>query len=140
LETKRHARLLARRDIDRPRKADAGVLDHFEEGREDIDKAVQAAVVSVTAAEQRFGPVEPCQLPFALVIGMTAAELPAWAEDHATLLVPGALIDGRFEVLMIATGGWQECPWSPTRVGGGEPLCATGSCDWVSAIGSADSR
>jgi hypothetical protein len=42
----------------------------------------------------------------------------------------GALVDGRFEVLMMPTAGWQECPWSPTQLfGGGEP-CATGSADW----------
>jgi hypothetical protein len=44
--------------------------------------------------------------------------------------VPGALVDGRFEVLMIATAGWQECPWSPTQLfGGGKPR-ATGSGEW----------
>jgi hypothetical protein len=110
-------------------KADAGELARFGEGR-DVEKAVQMAVVSVTEAERRFGPVEPCQLSLALLFGKTAAELPAGAEYYSTMLTTGALVDGRFEVLVMPTAGWQECPWSPTKLEGGEPLCATGSCDW----------
>jgi hypothetical protein len=30
---------------------------------------------------------------------------------------------------MISTFGYQECPWSPTKLLGGKP-CATGSSDW----------
>jgi hypothetical protein len=111
-------------------KADSGELDRFEGRREDVERAVQAAVVSVSAAEQRFGPVEPCQLSLALLFEKTAAELPPGAAYYSKMLVTGALVDGRFEVLLMPTAGWQECPWSPTKLfGGGEP-CATGSSDW----------
>ena len=112
--------------------SNAGWLKLFKEHREDIEEDVQAAatVASITAAEQRFGPVEPCLLPFVLLLGKTAAELPPEAEEHAATS-PGALVDGRLDVLMIGTFGYQECPWSQTRLGGGEPSCATGSSDWA---------
>jgi hypothetical protein len=109
--------------------ADAGVLDSVEEGR-DMEKAVQEAVVSVTEAEQRFGPVEPCQLSLTLLLARASSRNP-----QPPVRVPrrstGVLIDRRFEVLMTVTAGWQECPWSPTQLfgGGGQP-CATGSRDW----------
>jgi hypothetical protein len=111
--------------------ADAGELDSVEEGREDMEKAVQEAAVSVTEAEQRFGPVEPCQLPLTLLFGTTALELdPGAADYYATKLSTGVLIDRRFEVLMISTFGYQECPWSPTELLGGGKPCAAGSSDW----------
>lgn len=82
--------------------------------------------VSVTVAELLFGPVEPCQLPFRLLLG----ELPPGAEDYYAAPIEGALVDSRFEVLVVHTCGYQECPWSPTRLGGGKPSCAIASGDW----------
>ena len=107
-------------------KPDAAVLDRFEEDRERMEKAAQAAALSVAAAEERFGPVESRLLPFALLLG----ELPPRAEDYYAAPIEGALVDSRFEVLVMHTCGYQECPWSPTRLGGGEPSCAIASGDW----------
>jgi hypothetical protein len=101
---------------------DAAVLELVTESREDMEEAVQKALVAVTAAEQRFGPVEA--LPAAVRTRRGSRR------GRTMRRGPGALVDGRFEVLMMPTAGWQECPWSPTKLfGGGEP-CATGSGDW----------
>jgi hypothetical protein len=99
--------------------------------REDMEKAVQEAVESVTEAEQRFGPVEPCELPHTAYSGQQPWNSRRGRRMTSRCSRTGVLIDGRFEVLLMPTAGWQECPWSPTMFGGGEPLCASGSCDWA---------
>jgi hypothetical protein len=109
---------------------DAAVLELVREGREDVEEAVQKALVAVTAAEQRFGPVE---------LACCRSHSP-WNSRRRRTMRRGALVDGRFEVLMTPTAGWQECPCRRRSCSGVGSRARPDLVIGVSAIGSADSR